>query len=153
MPDSDTNSSLSSNDSKEVLLAFPGKFKAPDPQVPLSLLHIAAMLKQEGFTVRILDMRLEDYRHYHLGNPVFVGISCMSGMQIRYALEFARYVKKQNLSCPIVWGGVHPTLLPEQTVSHELVDIVVRGEGELIVKDLANRLSNSQPIDTVAGIT
>ena len=103
--------------------------------------------------MRILDMRLEDYRHYHLGNPVFVGISCMSGMQIRYALEFARYVKTQNLSCPIVWGGVHPTLLPEQTVSHELVDIVVRGEGELIVKDLANRLSNSQPIDTVAGIT
>lgn len=153
MPDSNTNSHLSINGSKEVLLAFPGKYKAPDPQVPLSLLHIAALLKQEGFTVRILDMRLEDYRHYHLGTPVFVGISCMSGMQIRYALEFARYVKKQNLSCPIVWGGVHPTLLPEQTVSHELVDIVVRGEGELIVKDLANRLSNSQPIDTVAGIT
>jgi anaerobic magnesium-protoporphyrin IX monomethyl ester cyclase len=145
-------SSLGMNE-KEVLLVFPGKYKAPDPQVPLSVLHIAAMLKQDGFSVRILDMRLQDYRRYRLGEPVFVGISCMSGMQIRYALEFARYVKQQNPRCPLVWGGVHPTLLPEQTASHELVDVVVRGEGELIVKDLANHLSMGKPLSEVAGVT
>jgi anaerobic magnesium-protoporphyrin IX monomethyl ester cyclase len=145
-------SSLGMNE-KEVLLVFPGKYKAPDPQVPLSVLHIAAMLKQDGFSVRILDMRLQDYRRYRLGEPVFVGISCMSGMQIRYALEFARYVKQQKPACPLVWGGVHPTLLPEQTASHELVDVVVRGEGELIVKDLANHLSLGKPLSEVAGVT
>jgi anaerobic magnesium-protoporphyrin IX monomethyl ester cyclase len=138
---------------KEVLLVYPGKYKAPDPQVPLALLHLAASLRQEGHNVKILDMRLEDYRQCRLGNPLFVGISCMSGLQIRYALEFARYVKDQGVSCPIVWGGVHPTLLPEQTARHELVDIVVRGEGELIVKDLTQRLSAGCPIDDVAGIT
>ncbi len=143
----------SGNNQKEVLLVFPGKFKAPDPQVPLALLHIAASLKQEGFSVRILDMRLEDYHHFQVGNPVFVGISCMSGLQIKYALEFARYVRMQNPSCPIVWGGVHPTLLPEQTASNDFVDIVVRGEGELIVKDLANALAQNRPLDDVAGIT
>ncbi|HLN88867.1 MAG TPA: cobalamin-dependent protein, partial [Candidatus Binatia bacterium] len=129
------------NDQRDVLLVFPGKFRAPDPQVPLALLHIAASLKQEGFSVRILDMRLEDYRHIQLGNPVFVGISCMSGLQIKYALEFAQYVRMQNPSCPLVWGGVHPTLLPEQTACNDLVDVVVRGEGELIIKDLANALT------------
>ena len=139
--------------SKEVLLVYPGKYKTPDPQVPLSLLHLAASLRQEGHNVKILDMRLEDYRQYRLGNPLFVGISCMSGLQIRYALEFARYVKDQSVSCPIVWGGVHPTLLPEQTARHELVDVVVRGEGELIVKDLAKQLSAGYPIDDVDGIT
>jgi anaerobic magnesium-protoporphyrin IX monomethyl ester cyclase len=135
------------------LLVFPGKLKAPDPHVPLSLLHIAASLKQDGFIVRILDMRLEDYRHVQIGNPVFVGISCMSGLQIKYALEFARFVRLQNPSCPLVWGGVHPTLLPEQTVQNDFVNIVVRGEGELIVKDLANALALNRPLDDVAGIT
>ena len=138
---------------RDVLLVFPGKFKAPDPQVPLALLHIAASLKQEGFSVRILDMRLEDYRHVQVGNPVFVGISCMSGLQIKYALEFAQYVRLQNPSCPLVWGGVHPTLLPEQTASNDFVDIVVRGEGELIVKDLANALALNRTLDNVLGIT
>ena len=143
----------SGNNERGVLLVFPGKFKSPDPQVPLALLHIAASLKQEGFNVRIIDMRLEDYRHVQVGNPVFVGISCMSGLQIKYALEFARHVRMQNPTCPLVWGGVHPTLLPEQTAVNDFVDVVVRGEGELIIKDLANALIQNRPLDDVAGIT
>ena len=143
----------SGNNKKEVLLVYPGKFKAPDPLIPLSLLYLAASLQEEGFTIRILDMRLEDYSHFEIGNPVFVGISCISGIQINYALEFARYVRIQAPSSPIVWGGVHPTLLPEQTASNEYVDIVVRGEGELIIKDLANALALNESLDTVAGIT
>lgn len=138
---------------KEVLLVFPGKYKTPDPQVPLAILHIAASLRQEGYFVRILDMRIEDYRRFSLGYPAFVGISCMSGMQIRYALEFARHVRAQLPEVPLVWGGVHPTLLPEETASHELVDVVVRGEGELIIKDLSNILATGKPLDKVAGIT
>ncbi len=137
----------------EVLLVFPGKFKAPDPQLPLSLLHIAASLQQEGFKVRILDMRLENYRRFEAGNPLFVGISCMSGLQIKYALEFAQHMRLHNPSVPLVWGGVHPTLLPEQTALNDLVDVVVRGEGELIIKDLANALAERQSLGDVLGIT
>jgi anaerobic magnesium-protoporphyrin IX monomethyl ester cyclase len=142
-----------SNNRKDVLLVFPGKFKAPDPQIPLSLLYLAASLQEEGFTVRIFDMRLEDYRHFEIGNPIFVGLSCMSGLQIKYALEFARYARMQAPSSSLVWGGIHPTLLPEQTATNDYVDIVVRGEGELIIKDLANALASYQPLDSVAGIT
>jgi anaerobic magnesium-protoporphyrin IX monomethyl ester cyclase len=138
---------------RDVLLVFPGKFKAPDPQVPLALLYIAASLREEGFNVRILDMRLEDYHHFEVGNPLFVGISCMSGLQIKYALEFAQYVRLKAPSSPLVWGGVHPTLLPEQTASNDLVDIVVRGEGELIIRDLANTIALNRPLDDVAGIS
>ncbi len=137
----------------EVLLVFPGKYHAPDPQVPLSLLHIAAALQQEGFKVKVLDMRLEDYRRFKVGDPVFMGISCMSGLQIKYALEFAQQARMQSPSVPLVWGGVHPTLLPEQTVLNDWVDIVVRGEGELVIKDLANALAEKQPLGDIPGIT
>jgi anaerobic magnesium-protoporphyrin IX monomethyl ester cyclase len=124
----------SANTQMYVVLVFPGKFRAPDPQVPLALLHVAASLQEGGFVVRILEMRLEDYRNFEIGNPVFVGISCMSGLQIKHALEFARYARMQNPSCPLVWGGVHPALLPEPTAINDYVDVVVRGEGELIIK-------------------
>ena len=92
------------NNRKDVLLVFPGKFKAPDPQIPLSLLYLAASLQEEGFKVRIFDMRLEDYRHFEVGDPIFAGISCMSGLQIKYALEFARYSRMQAPSTFLVWG-------------------------------------------------
>jgi anaerobic magnesium-protoporphyrin IX monomethyl ester cyclase len=138
---------------EEVLLVFPGKFGAPDPQFPLALLYLASSLQQEGFSVRILDLRLEDYRRIQAGHPLFIGISCMSGLQIKYALEFARYMRTQNPAVPLVWGGVHPTLLPEQTVHSDLVDVVVRGEGDLTIKDLAKALAQNQSLDEVAGIT
>jgi len=138
---------------QEVLLVYPGKYRAADPQVPLALLYLAASLQQEGFKVRLLDMRLTDYRQYEVGHPLFVGMSCMSGMQIKYALEFAGFVRQRNPKVLLVWGGVHPTLLPSQTIHSDLVDIVVRGEGELIIKDLATTLAQNEPLNSVKGLT
>ena len=70
-----------------------------------------------------------------------------------YALAFARKVRKEKPNVPIVWGGVHPTLLPEQTVKNEYVDVVVRGEGEAVVVDLADCIASGKPLDKVKGIT
>ncbi len=144
---------ISSSKNKEILLVFPGKYKAPDPQIPLSLLHVASALQQGGYKVRIFDMRIEDPRNFLIGEPLFVGISCMSGLQIRYGMEFAKKTRAEKPSLIIVWGGVHPSLLPEQTAENEFVDIVVRGEGELIINRLADNLSSGKPLEQVKGIT
>lgn len=138
---------------KDILLVFPGRYRAPDPQIPLALIYIASSLQREGHKVRILDMRLEDFKTMTIGNPLFVGITCMSGQQIHYGLEFAKRVRSENSSCPIVWGGVHPTLLPEQTAASKFVDIVVRGEGELVVPKLANKLAAGKTFADVGGLT
>ncbi len=106
-----------------------------------------------GHRVRIVDARLQDCRSVDLGDPVFVGLTCMSGPQIRYGLEFARRVRAEKPRCPIVWGGVHPTLLPEQTAASDLVDVVVRGESELAVGPLADALAARKPLDGVKGLT
>jgi radical SAM superfamily enzyme YgiQ (UPF0313 family) len=137
----------------EVLLVFPGRHNAPDPQVPLQLLYVASALQRAGYEVRIVDMRLEDYRRVDIGDPVFVGVTCMSGPQIRYGLEFAKKVRAERPGLPIVWGGVHPTLLPEQTAASAFVDVVVRGEGEAVVGPLADRLAAGDPLDDVNGVT
>jgi len=139
--------------SKKVLLVFPGKHKAPDPQVPLQLLYVASALQQGGFTARIFDMRLDDYRGLNLGTPLFVGITCMSGQQIHYGIDFAKKVRAESPKVPIVWGGVHPTLLPEQTARSDCVDVVVRGESEMVVAELAKSLSSRVPLDNVNGLT
>src|SRR5512137_2797149 len=138
---------------RDVLLVFPGRLRAPDPQVPLQLLHVASALAGAGYRPRIADLRLGDFRTLPLGDPVFVGITAMSGPQIRYGLEFAERVRAERPGTPIVWGGVHPTLLPGQTAADPRVDVVVRGEGELVVGPLADALAAGAPLETVAGIT
>ena len=138
---------------KQIILVFPGKYKSTNPQIPLSIIHIADPLIRAGYEVRILDMRVENYRTFQIDKPVFVGISSMSGTQIRYGLQFAMKVRAESPSCPIVWGGVHPSLQPEQTAQSKYVDIVVRGEGDLVVVKLADRLFEGKPLDDVEGIT
>ncbi len=139
--------------SEEVLLVFPGKYRTPEPQIPLPLLYIASSLRTAGYNVRLLDLRLESLKDFKIGNPIFVGISSMSGPQIMYGLEFAKKVRIANPDLPIVWGGVHPSLLPEQTAANEYVDVVVRGEGELTAVKLANHLNSGQSLEGVTGIT
>ena len=138
---------------RDVLLVFPGRRGAPDPQVPLQLLHVAAALRRAGYRPRIADIRLGDSRTLPLGDPVFVGITAMSGPQIRYGLEFAGRVRAERPGAPIVWGGVHPTLLPDQTAADPRVDVVVRGESELVVGPLAEALAAGDGLDGVAGLT
>jgi anaerobic magnesium-protoporphyrin IX monomethyl ester cyclase len=138
---------------KDVLLVFPGKYHAPNAQVPLSLLNIASSLIQSGFKTRLLDMRVEEYRTVMIGNPVFVGISAIHDSQIRYGLDFAKKTRTESPNVLIVWGGVHPSLLPEQTLASRYVDIVVRGEGESTVADLAHNLEAGEPLDAVKGIS
>ncbi len=141
------------SDRREVLLVFPGRLRAPDPQVPLQLLHVAAALRSAGYRPRIVDTRLSDWRTFPLGDPVFVGITCMSGPQIRYGLQVAGRLRAERPGLPLVWGGVHPTLLPEQTAASAAVDVVVRGEAETVVGPLADRLVDHAPLDDVAGLS
>ncbi len=56
-----------------------------------------------------------------------VGFSCTSP-QMRHALHLAAQIKRPHNY--IVFGGVHPSALPEETLKHACVDAVVLGEGE-----------------------
>ncbi len=135
------------------MLVFPGKFKAPDPQVPLALLYFAASLKQEGFNVRILDMRLEDYRQFESWESSFCRHKLHEWFTNQVCFRVCQVCESAESFMPACLGRRSPDLLPEQTASNDYVDIVVRGEGELIIKDLANALALNRPLDDVAGIT
>jgi len=139
--------------SREVVLVFPSRHGIPNPQIPLSLLHVAAPLLHAGYNVKMFDMRVMSRNDFSIGDPVFIGISSMSGLQIRYGLEFAKEMKISHPSCPIVWGGVHPTLLPDQTATNNYVDIVVRGEAESSIVKLADALDAEESLDQVESIT
>ncbi len=124
--------------------------------VSLGILAVAASLEDAGYKVKIIDQQLEpQWKELLLAelkkSPVCVGVTCMTGPQIRFAIEVSRIVK-QNSSIPVVWGGTHPTLLPEQTLENEYIDIVVQGEGEETFPELVNALAERSPLDSIKGI-
>ena len=76
----------------------------------------------------------------------------MTGPQILRALDACALVRATHPDVPIVWGGIHPTLLPEQTLEHPLVDIIVAGEGEATFAELVKALEAGAPLGQVKGI-
>ena len=125
---------------------------------PHSLLTIAAPLHKEGYKIRIIDQRVDRNWSCHLIDalkvkPICVGISSMTGSQIHYAIEVAKIVRRYtNGKVPIVWGGPHPSILPEQTLRSEYVDIVCIGEGDISFSELIKALEGRRSLLTVKGI-
>jgi radical SAM superfamily enzyme YgiQ (UPF0313 family) len=127
------------------------------PALPLSLLH-AASLASERYEVMIIDQRVSGSWEQRLvreleQDPLLVGITCYTGPMIRRALELAQAVRDRAPEVPILWGGVHVGLLPEQSLQHPLVDLVARGEGEETLLRLADALSNGGDLADVPGLS
>ena len=109
------------NVKERVILVYPanpGESRRPD-RPPLGILTVAAPLIQSGIDVCILDERAEKYFDTKLTEelakkPICVGISSMSGRHIYGALRVSKFIKEQS-NIPVVWGGVHPTILLEET--------------------------------------
>ena len=75
----------------------------------------------------------------------------MTGPPIAHALTFSRFIK-EAVNIPVVWGGIHPTLLAQQTLAHPDIDIVVIGEGDETLFQLASALQAGNSYNHISGI-
>ncbi len=70
------------------------------------------------------------------------------------ALTLAREAKSVNPDVPVIMGGPHVTFTAEETVREEWVDVVVRGEGEETILELAQYfLQGKGALENIVGIT
>jgi radical SAM superfamily enzyme YgiQ (UPF0313 family) len=87
--------------------------------------------------------------------PRLVGFSCLTGPSLSKAAALSRKIKPHS-SIPVVWGGAHPSMLPEQTLMNDYVDLVVVGEGEETMVELAGLMipgkAEFDGLDQVKGI-
>ncbi len=126
------------------------------PALPLALLEAASLVDARGYRVKLIDQRLDRRWRERLvselrAGPLLVGTTAMTGPQIRGALDASRVVK-ENSDVPVVWGGIHASLLPEQTLRDPRVDFVVKGEGEETFLELAGALGDGGKVQEVRGL-
>jgi len=146
--------------SRCVILVYPNIIKGwqarPRMAMPMSLLCIATPVMNAGYDVKIIDQRVEPKWESILKeelrkDPVCIGVSSMTGPQLRHALEVSKIVKEYGNS-PVVWGGPHASLLPAQTLENKNIDMVVQGEGEETFSELVQALDGKRPLSAVRGI-
>jgi anaerobic magnesium-protoporphyrin IX monomethyl ester cyclase len=126
-------------------------------ELPLSLLCTATRLDLQGYEIRIVDQFADPLWESKLTDalkrkPICFGVTSMTGPQILRALEASHRFKEVYPDVPVVWGGIHASLLPEQTLRNPDIDIVVVGEGEETFEDLTKAIESGRAFNTVSGI-
>lgn len=123
---------------------------------PLGLLYIGDALKKAGYDVKVLHCSSEEIgkcaHEVIKSNPLFVGFSVFTAGGIRSSVRMCKEIRRLSKNIPIVWGNSHSTLLPEQCLNEPYIDIIVFGEGEETIVDLARAIEKRQPLSEVKGI-
>lgn len=121
----------------------------------MALLALAPLLERQGYTVEIIDSTVEPRFKERIlelqDDAVCLGVSIVTGTMIEEAVEVALAVKAKDANFPVIFGGWHPSTLAEQTLRAPYVDVVVRGQGELTLLEIVNRLEGNHSLDGVAG--
>jgi radical SAM superfamily enzyme YgiQ (UPF0313 family) len=127
----------------------------------IGVAYMAAVLEKEGYDVAVVDCPPLNMGYEALANeiqrfkPDIVGITSVT-VTFSSAAQAAQVIKSAYPSALIVMGGPHVTVLDEQVLKENpSVDIIVRGEGELTILELARLVSESnlQNLDQVLGVT
>jgi anaerobic magnesium-protoporphyrin IX monomethyl ester cyclase len=152
---------MSKNKSRIALVTPPHlEGVAHHPQFPpLGLAYMAAVLEQNDFEVKIFDCPVGGISHEKLEaelsnfQATLVGIGSMTPT-IESALKSAHVAKEACPDATVLMGGPHATFADTGILmAEESVDIVVRGEGEETILELAKQLPELKSIGTVKGIT
>ena len=124
--------------------------------LPLGILSVGSALKKAGFETKLINITEKEIDktidEIITMSPEFLGVSVMTGIQTKHSAELCRKIKAKNHQIPIVWGGIHPSLLPEQCLGENYIDYVIIGEGEITVKEFAEELKSTKKFKGVNGL-
>jgi anaerobic magnesium-protoporphyrin IX monomethyl ester cyclase len=136
----------------------------------LGVQYISAVLKAGGHQTKLFvdpqlfdDMSLSvkslgnffDYRaiiiqQLKLYQPDLIVFSVVTDFYQRATL-LAKSIKNE-LDIPILFGGNHPTLVPERVLANDCVDMVCIGEGEYPLLELVNSMEKGIENETIKNI-
>ncbi|MBZ9577942.1 B12-binding domain-containing radical SAM protein [Patescibacteria group bacterium] len=128
------------------------------PIAPLGLCYIAAVLRNNGLKVSVIDQYARKMPDSELidsikkQKPFIIGFSALTPVMpdIR---RLVLLIRKSRISSKIVLGNIHATCFPEEMLKDYTADIVVRGEGETTMLELCNHLMQGKQLEDVAGIS
>ena len=140
--------------SKKVVFFFPA-FSSTEATAPLGILSVATPLLANGYQVLLIDSTITPHFKKRvleeLKDALCLCVSLVTGPMIRETVEIAKESKRLYPDLPVVLGGWHPSLLPDQTLAAPYVDIVLVGQGEDALLEIVQRIEAGESQKGVLG--
>src|SRR6185312_17021252 len=140
---------------KKVLFFFPA-FSSQEATAPLAILALATPLERAGYEVRIIDSTItpnfQQQVISELEDSLCLAISLVTGPMIRETAQIAKAAKAVYPDKPVILGGWHPSLLPDQTLACPDVDAIVVGQGEEALVDMVRHIEAGESFKGIPGV-
>lgn len=149
----------------DYLMVTPSMALSPDPansrhrSPSLAVGYILANVKQEGYSVKYIDMdaclvsvdRLVDFVVQN--RPMLVAFTAVT-TNVQAAAHITERIKGRYPDALVCLGGVHATMVPQETLAQfPVFDFLVRGEGEQVIPQVLGRLHRGQrDFDDMVGV-
>lgn len=153
---------INPGDKKQIYQELADDTSAIEP--PFWVAVLAAFLRNNGFSVQIIDANAENLEPEDVAvkvgglNPYLVAVivygsqPSASTQNMTIAGKICRALRNKT-SSKIAIGGLHPSALPQRTLNEESVDFVIQGEGPLTLKELTKIIKkNSSHYHNVPGL-
>ncbi len=125
---------------------------------PLGLAYLGAVLLKAGYKVSALDLNATQIDEAELrkiikkDTPSIIGISTYTETHDN-GIKIAGLIKEESPETKVIIGGPHASVLYEEVARETGVDVVVRGEGEKTMLELADHfLKGSGGLTDIKGI-
>ena len=101
---------------------------------------ISAVLKEDGHNVSLYQITYMPAKEEFLSkiagyNPDMIGVTIRS-VSLESVIEMTGWLDDKFPDIPIIAGGYHPTLAPDETISFRGIDAICIGEGEYPLRDM-----------------
>lgn len=136
-----------------------GKLKRfSNPQPSIGIAYIAAVLRENGHDVKVVDAYVNSHTLEEIMNmvekyaPAVVGMSVLTpSADIVY--EISRNIRNIFPHITIVMGNMHASLFSDDVLTKGYADFVIHREGEIAMPELLKALENKNSFESVKGIS
>jgi radical SAM superfamily enzyme YgiQ (UPF0313 family) len=150
----------------KILFVATNRLKRIMPPMPLGLASVIAQIDESRHDIKVLDCMFSENPAAEIEAAVSEFQPDLIAMSIRN-LDNQCYLQSEFLmpdaklavdvcragsKAPIVVGGGAPTVCPEAVLDYLEADFVISGEGELVFRDLVDRLEKKQDWSDLPGL-
>ncbi|MBF0481350.1 MAG: B12-binding domain-containing radical SAM protein [Desulfovibrionaceae bacterium] len=127
--------------------------------IPVGVGSLASYFMSKGVTIDIADeqvaddmlSKVENYAQKAQGRLIF-GFSALTA-SLDSALGLSKTIKDKYPDACIIFGGIHPTAMPEEILAYQHIDFVVRGEGEMPLFELYAALKEGRDPEGIKSLS
>ncbi len=105
-----------------------------------SLIHITKPISKENLINAVINEA-----------PDLIGFSSTSHA-FPIVKKLASLIKEEKILAPVICGGIHPTISPDEAINTEGIDMICRGEGEEPLHELCNKLQKGKDVRRIQNI-